>query len=38
VNYAIDCIVHDDGDVPTYDKRLYVKEIEAFKALKAKTG
>ncbi|OGZ95511.1 MAG: hypothetical protein A3I44_03470 [Candidatus Sungbacteria bacterium RIFCSPLOWO2_02_FULL_51_17] len=38
VNYAVDCIVQDDGGVPTYDERLYVEEIEAFKALEAKTG
>ena len=38
VNYAVDCIVHDDGDVPPYDERLYAEEIEAFKALETKTG
>ena len=38
VNYAVDCIVQDDGDVPPYDERLYVEEIEAFKTLEAKTG
>lgn len=33
VNYAVDCIVQDDGDVPPYDENLYTKEVEAFKAL-----
>lgn len=34
VNYAIDCIVEDDGDEePAYDEQLYATEIEAFKTL-----
>ena len=31
VNFAVDCVVQDDDDQPTYDEQLYVREIEAFK-------
>ena len=31
VNYAVDCIVADEGDEPVYDQELYVAEIEAAK-------
>ena len=33
VNYAVDCIVADRGEEPTYDEQLYVREVEAFKDL-----
>ena len=32
VNYAVDCIVQDDGDVQPYIEELYVREIEAVRA------
>ena len=36
VNFAVDCIVEDDGEEPIYDEQLYLEEIKAFKALEAK--
>ncbi len=33
VNYTVDCIVQDDGDVPPYDEQMYAAEITAFKTL-----
>ena len=32
VNYAVDCIVQDDGDEPQYDEQMYAAEVEAFRA------
>ena len=32
VNYAVDCVVEDDGEEPTYDEQLYAGEAEAFKS------
>lgn len=38
VNYAVDCIVQDNEDVPPYDEKLYTEEAEAFfKALAKST-
>ena len=32
VNFAVDCVVEDDGEEPSYDERLYTAEVEAYKA------
>lgn len=32
VNYAVDCIVQNDGDVPSYNEQLYAAEVKVFKA------
>lgn len=30
VNFAIDCVVADDGEEPVYDEQVYAEEIRAF--------
>lgn len=32
VNFAVDCVVENDGEEPTYDEQLYAGEVEAFRA------
>lgn len=32
VNFAVDCIVEDEGEEPIYDEQLYAAEVEAFRA------
>ncbi|MEK7198159.1 MAG: hypothetical protein AAB648_01705 [Patescibacteria group bacterium] len=32
VNFAVDCVVEDEGEEPIYDEQLYAAEVEAFRA------
>ena len=32
VNFAIDCVVEDEGEEPTYDEQLYAAEVEVCRA------
>lgn len=32
VNFAVDCVVAEEGDEPTYDEQLYAAEVKAFKS------
>ena len=31
VNFAVDCVVEDESEEPTYDEQLYAAEVEAFR-------
>ena len=32
VNFAIDCVVEDEGEEPVYDKQLYIAEVKALQS------